>query len=200
MHFRALGTFFLLALTTTPAAAQDHPRLGFEFGTTRYGVIAHDNSSPRNELAPHQPLMATVRFTSHLGPLGIGLSLGRSWVDFQSTNGSGVMIVDENQATIWEFSPEVRFTPVRSAAGGRLMLHAGVIIDKWQIKDFEDRQRLGLIAGATAAANLGNGWDLEVRADLATTGSPFDPDEAGGGISLDRVRRTRLTSGLSRRL
>jgi hypothetical protein len=66
--------------------------------------------------------------------------------------------------------------------------------------DFEDRQRLGFIVGATAAANLGNGWNIDLRADLATTGSPFDETEAGTGITLDRVRRFGFATGLSRAL
>jgi opacity protein-like surface antigen len=195
-----LGVLFLFALATTPAIAQDRSRLGFDFGTTRYGAIAHDNSSPRNELSPHQPLMATLRFTSHLGRVGIGLSLGRSWLDFGSTDGTGVTLVQEKEATIWEFSPELRVNVIHGAAGGRLDFHGGVIMDKWHIKDFEDRSRLGFIVGATVAANLGNGWNVDLRGDLATTGSPFNADEAGGGISLDRVRRTRLTTGVSYQL
>jgi hypothetical protein len=194
------GVLVLLALATSPATAQDHPRLGFDFGTTRYGTIAHDNSSPRNELSPHQPLMATVRFTSHIGRVGIGFSLGRSWLDFGSTDGTGVTIVEEKQASIWEFSPELRVNVVHGAAGGRLDFHGGVIMDKWQIKNFEDRSRLGFIVGATVAANLGNGWNVDLRGDLSTTGSPFNADEAGPGISFDRVRRTRLTTGVSHQL
>jgi hypothetical protein len=120
MRLRTTETLLLLTLVSSPATAQDRPRLGFEYGTTRYGAIAHDNSSPTNKLSPHQPLKATVRFTTHMGPLGVGFSMARSWLDFESSNGTETSVIDRNQATIWEFSPELRFRVVQSAAGGRL--------------------------------------------------------------------------------
>lgn len=79
-------------------------------------------------------------------------------------------------------------------------MHAGVVFDKWHIKNFENRNREGLIGGATARAALGQGWGLNLRWDFVTTGTPFNPNEAGTGTSLDGVRRTRLGMGLSRRL
>jgi hypothetical protein len=194
--------FILLTLfAAAPALAQEHPRLGFEIGTTRYGSVAHDDATPRDDLSPDRPTMFTVRFTSHLGVVGVGMSVSRSLMDFSSTNGTGAAYVTHDAASIWEISPELRFAVIRSRSGAALHLHAGIVIDKWQIKEFEDRDRdrMGLIFGATGTANLGGGWDVDLRGDMVRSSSPFDPNEAGSGVTLDPVRRKRLSVGMARR-
>ena len=191
----------LTFLVSTPAVAQFGPRLGLEIGSTRWGPIGHETADPSNELTPDQPTMVTVRFTTRLGRIGLGLSVGRAArIGFASPNGPGFNLTGDDQAAVWELSPEARFALLPDHRPLQLVLHAGLVFDKWHIKNFENRNRGGVIGGATATAALGQGWGLDLRWDYVSTGTPFNPNEAGTGTSLDGVRRKRLAVGLARRL
>ena len=201
MTLRALLSPCLALLLAAPLAAQDGPHLGLEVGTTRWGPIGHSTADPSNELIPDQPTMVTVRFTTKIGRVGLGLSIGRAArIGFASPNGPGFNITGEDEAAIWELSPEARFSLLPATKRIRLVLHAGLVFDKWHIKNFENRNRGGVIAGATASANLRPGTALDLRWDYLSGSTPFNPNEAGTGTSLDGVRRGRLGLGLSWRL
>jgi hypothetical protein len=189
-----------LVLSSAVLSAQSGPRLGYEVGTTHYTRMAHDNSSPQVDLRMDRPLAFTVRFTSRIKKVGIGLSVTRSFVNFQSSDGGEIAIVFDDQAELWQYSPEVRFTALRSPTGSRLDLHAGMVLDRWKIEGLNDRSRVGAVAGSTLTAPVGRVWELGLRGDVTFTASPFEPNEAGGGISLDAMRRFRVAVGLSHKL
>lgn len=198
-----LRAFYLvpcLVLSSSILAAQSGPRLGYEVGTTHYTRMAHDNGSPQVDLRMDRPLAFTVRFTSRLGKVGIGLSVTRSFVNFQSSDGGEIAVVFDDQAELWQYSPEVRFTALRSPIGSRLDLHAGLVLDRWKIDGLNDRNRVGAVAGSTLTAPVGAVWELGLRGDVTFTASPIEPDEAGGGVTLDAMRRYRVAVGLSHRL
>lgn len=201
MTLRALLSPCLALLLVAPLAAQEGPHLGLEVGTTRWGPIGHATADPSNELIPDQPTMVTVRFTTKIGRVGLGLSIGRAArIGFASPNGPGFNITGEDEAAIWELSPEARFSLLPATTRIRLVLHAGLVFDKWHIKNFENRNRGGVIAGATASANLRPGTALDLRWDYLSGSTPFNPNEAGTGTATDGVRRSRLGLGLSWRL
>ncbi|HEX7917846.1 MAG TPA: hypothetical protein VF454_00505 [Gemmatimonadales bacterium] len=199
MTLRALLCLTLLA--TTPALAQERPRFGLEVGTTRWGSIGHDTADPSNELIPDQPTMVTARFTTRIGRVGLGLSIGRAArIGFASPNGPGFNLTGEDEAAFWELSPEVRVPLLPARQRVQLTLHAGLVFDKWHIKNFENRNRGGVIGGATASVDVGPGWGVDLRWDYLSGSTPFDPNEAGTGTTLDGVRRSRLVMGVSWRL
>jgi hypothetical protein len=198
---RTLLSSCLALLLVAPLAAQEGPHLGLEVGTTRWGAIGHEDGNPSNELVPDEPTMVTVRFTTRIGRMGLGLSIGRAArIGFASPNGPGFNLTGEDQAAIWELSPEARIALLGAGRPVQLFVHAGLVFDKWHIKNFENRNRGGVIGGATARAALGQGWGLDLRWDYLSGSTPFNPNEAGTGTSLDGVRRSRFGVGLGREL
>lgn len=197
---RLLLTAVVAATAVAPLSAQERPRLGFEIGSTRYSKMLHDDSSPSVGLSAYRPLSFTARFTTHIKRVGFGLSVSRSWVDLGSRDGSGFTVVQEREMTLFEVSPEARVAVFQNAAGARIYLHGGLVIDHWNLKNVGGRSRMGPILGGTVSGNLGNRWSLDLRTDLTFTASPINEDELSSGLHRDPQRRLRLAAGLSRGL
>lgn len=193
MTLRTLLCLTLIA--ATPALAQERPHFGLEVGTTSWKAIAHSSGS--NELIPDEPTMVTARFTTRIGRVGLGLSVSRAArIGFKSPSGPGFNITGDDQAAIWELSPEARVALLPSGRRIQLFVHAGLVFDKWHIKNFENRNRGGVIGGATARMAVGRATAIDLRWDHVKTGTPFDPNEAGTGVTTDDVRRSRLGVGI----
>jgi hypothetical protein len=185
----------LVIFLATPAVAQERPTFGLEIGTTRWKAIAHSGSG--SELIPDQPTMVTARFTTRIGRVGLGLSVARAArIGFKSPSGPGFNITGDDQAAIWELSPEARVALLPAGRRTQLFVHAGLVFDKWHIKNFENRNRGGLIGGVTGRIGVGQGTAIDLRWDYVHTGTPFDPNEAGTGVTTDDVRRSRLGVGI----
>jgi hypothetical protein len=188
---------------TLHAQSDEKARLGFEFASTRFSSTAHTTGSPSTTVSIDDPTIATLRFTSHIGAVGIGLSVGRIVnADFlNSTPGDPFDVVQTDQISLWEVAAEARHPVVKTAAGGRLYLHGGFTLDRWSVEGINDaRSKFGVIAGMTLAGNVGNGWQVSLRVDGAASGAIFDDDEGGPGVELDRTERVQLGVGISRQL
>jgi hypothetical protein len=193
-----------LSLASTLHAQRDEKaRLGLEFASTRFGSTAHTTDSPSTEVSIDDPTIVTLRFTSHIGPVGIGVSVGRMLsADYRNTTpGDPFDIVQPDQVSLWEVAAEARQAVVKTAAGGRLYLHGGLTLDRWTLEGLDDpRSRFGVIAGMTLAGNVGNGWQVSLRVDGASSGPIYDDDEVSAGIELDPTKRIQVGVGISREL
>jgi hypothetical protein len=182
------------------AHAQSDWRLTLDAGATTFSAAAHDTSTPTVELRPWRPTTFSLRVTRDAGKLGFGFTLGLSkgplGVDVED-----FVLLDGGKAMLIEVAPEVRYRLAELSGGGALHLSAGPIADFWSPDGGDTRTLIGGIGGLTISLPLAGNWLVDVRGDLAVTGSLLTEEEEDPGLIREStMRRGRLALGITRKL
>ena len=198
---RALLTLaILVAVMIGRAQAQADWRLTLDAGATSYSAAAHDTSADRLEIRPWRPTIFSLRVTRDVRKLGFGMTLGLA-VGPLGLNIDDFVLLDGTDELLIELAPEIRYRLAVMPGGGSLHLSAGPVIDIWTPQDEETRTVLGGIGGVTLSLPLAGSWLVDVRGDLAITGSLLtEEDESAEIIRESTMRRGRIALGITRKL
>lgn len=189
------------ALAAAPAQAQEPWRLTAEAGMTSFSEAFHDSSTPPIAIGAWRPTMYTLRLTGHLGKLGVGFGASLAKSGMGGGDGTGVVVVFEDQLVLLELAPEIRVPVIADRHGTRLIVHAGPVWDHWSLSGEQGRSRRGGLGGFTLSFPVGASWRTDLRGDIALTGSFVEPAEAVGGVQRpSHMRRSRLALGITRTL
>ena len=183
------------------AQAQEPWRITAEAGITSFSEAFHDSSTPPLSIGAWRPMMYTFRLTGHLGRVGVGLGASLVKSGMGGGDGTGVVVVFEDQLVLLELAPEVRVPLLTDRHGTRLVIHAGPVWDHWSLIGEHGRSRKGGLGGFTLSFPVGASWRTDLRGDLALTGSFLEKSEAVSGVQRpSHMRRSRLALGISRTL
>jgi hypothetical protein len=198
---RIFGLATLIAIVTgRSVSAQAEWRLTFDVGATTFSSAAHDTSTPAVHLRPWHPTTFSLRATRDAGALGFGVTLGVSNGPL-GANIEDFVLLDGGNMLLIELSPEVRYRLATTAGGAALHLSAGPLFDLWTPQGDETRAVWGGIGGLTLSLPLAGSWLVDVRGDLAVTGSLLTEEEETPSLTRENtMRRGRLALGLSTRL
>jgi len=198
---RTLGIAALIATVVTgPVTGQAEWRLTLDVGATTFSSAAHDTSTPDVNLRPWRPTTFSLRATRDVGKVGIGMALGLSNGPL-AANIDDFVLMDGGNMLLIEFSPEVRYRLVASNSGVSLHLSAGPLIDVWTPQGDDTRTVFGGIGGLTLSLPLAGEWLVDVRGDLAVTGSLLtEEEETPALIRESTMRRGRVALGITRKL
>jgi hypothetical protein len=201
MMIRTFGIAMLVAMATAgPVRAQAEWRLTLEAGATTFSSAAHDTSTPAVHLRPWRPTTFSLRATRDHGRLGFGVTLGVSNGPL-GVNIEDFVLLDGSRLLLFELSPEVRYRLAATGGGESLHLSAGPILDFWTPEGDDPRTAFGGIGGLTLSLPLAGDWLVDVRGDLAVTGSLLTEEEETPALTREStMRRGRLALGITRKL
>lgn len=198
---RTFGIAMLIATVTAgPVAAQAEWRLTLDVGATSFSSAAHDTSDPAVNLRPWRPTTFSLRATRDVGKIGFGVTLGLSNGPL-GANIDDFVLLDGGNALLIEFAPELRYRMVSSRSGVSLHLSAGPLVDAWSPQGADPRTTFGGIGGLTLSLPLAGEWLVDIRGDLAVTGSLLtEEEETPALIRESTMRRGRVALGVTKRL
>ena len=181
-------------------SAQTEWRLTLEGGFTAFSSAAHDSSTDRADIEPSLPMGFTGRLVRESPRFGVGLAI-------TGAPGNDAVLFEDAKITLnsdlwfFEVAPEVRLALGRTSSGAAVWVHAGPTVDVWNASGMETQVRLGGLGGATLTLPLAANWQVDLRGDLAVTGSYVPKDEEGPDLILPKtMRRGRFAVGITRRL
>ncbi len=115
------------------------------------------------------------------------------------------VVAAEGAFTIVSISPELAVRIATLGPGNELRLHAGPLVEIWDIIDQDSRTRVGAHGSVSLDVPLGGRFGGAVRAGVAATPSPFEEGELdlGNGAPTYDLRtlwRRSFALGLRYRL
>lgn len=187
------------ALLLVPAqltAQQDGgTRLTLEFGMARFHGGVRDTSAPPVYIRPFRPTLVTLRLA---GPrFGVALTIAGAATGYSQ---GSIALLQEGDLSLLELAPEVRTALAEPATGGRLVVHAGPLLDLWKTDGGSSVARVGGQAGATLELPLTGRLGVSLRGDAAVTGSQLADTDLTPDLSQHTMWRTRVGIGATYRL
>lgn len=197
-HIAAI--FVVLGAVAPRLAAQDRWTMTLEAGQAIYSRAAHDTGTPPVSVHVWRPTLFTLRVARQLGRFSaaIGVTYGKSGLGGSIEE---LTVVQRGQFEIGEVAPELGVQLFRTSTSAELRLHAGPVWDLWGPAGYEFRTRIGGMGGVTLALPLMAGWRVDLRGDLAVTGSYLNKADETPDVHRDAImRRGRIALGVTRRL
>ena len=192
-------TMICAALLMAPAALTAQQDAGthltLELGLARFHGGIRDTSAPPVYIRPFRPTLVTLRLT---GPrFGVALTIAGAATGYSQ---GSVSLLQGGDLSLLELAPEFRHPVARTSGGGRLLLHAGPLLDLWRQNGGGTVARIGGHAGATLELPVSGRLGVSVRADAAATGSQLKDTALAADLSQHTLWRTRLGVGAMYRL
>ncbi|MGH7532107.1 MAG: hypothetical protein ACREL4_02340 [Gemmatimonadales bacterium] len=186
----------LLLAPTALAAQQDGgTRLTLEFGMARFHGGVRDTSTPPVYIRPFRPTLVTLRLAGHR--FGVALTIAGAATGYSQ---GSIALLQSGDLSLLELAPEIRGSLARTPAGGRLLVHAGPLLDLWKTNGGSSVARFGGHAGATLELPVSGRLGMSLRGDAAVTGSEVADADLTPDLSQHTMWRTRLGIGAVYRL
>lgn len=178
--------------------AQAQWGLGLEFGMARYsghaksvGITPETSGRP----APSQTWGLRVDRTAGRLRFSLGVLMAAGGVEFENEDAAAQA---KGVLDLLEVSPEIAFVIFQREAAVRL--HAGAVIDRWSPDGDEDRTSAGGLGGLSVELPFSSRIGVQVRWDIALTGSVFDEDDLPPEFERENGVRQRLVVGARYRI
>ncbi|MGH7592069.1 MAG: hypothetical protein ACREOE_00780 [Gemmatimonadales bacterium] len=185
----------LLAPAALSAQQDGGTRLTLEFGMARFHGGVRDTSSPPVYIRPFRPTLVTLRLA---GPrFGVALTIAGAATGYSQ---GSIALLQSGDLSLLELAPEIRTPLARTPAGGRLLVHAGPLLDLWKANGGSSVARFGGHAGATLELPISGRLGMSLRGDAAVTGSQVADASLTPDLSQHTMWRTRLGIGAVYRL
>lgn len=167
-------------------------RLGFYGGASLDTTTASFGAGFR----PYRPVLYTLRPEWRAGRVGVALGLTYGQPDIVE-EGKPVSIVVHVPTRLLEVAPEVSVGVWRTSAGMRIRIHAGPIVDMWQLPG-EDalRSRPGGHGAVSAEFPVLGKLQAVLRAELVLTGALWTDVDLPPGFETRSMHRFGLGLGL----
>ncbi|HEV2290413.1 MAG TPA: hypothetical protein VGR60_01085 [Gemmatimonadales bacterium] len=189
------GTLLLLAPATLRAQQETGTRLTLEFGAARFHGGVRDTSAIPVYIRPSRPTLMTLRLTG--ARFGVALTIAGSATGYSQ---GAIALTQGGDLTLIELAPEVRHSVATTPAGGRLVIHAGPLLDLWKQNGGSSVARAGAHAGASLELPITGRLGLSLRGDAAVTGSQLADADLTPDLSQHTMWRTRVGIGAGYRL
>ena len=177
-----------LLVLTTAAVAWAPPlfgqwRVGAEVGASRFWGGSLVTSGDSTSLRPYRPTTFGLSLERQSGRYAAGLHLHYAEASLALEGPDGV-ISAPGAFTIVSISPELAVRIATLGPGNQLRIHAGPLIEFWDIIDQEGRTRVGAQGSLSLDVPLGGRFTGVVLAGAAVTPSPYKEGELDLGAGF----------------
>lgn len=191
MRRSILCTALLIVAPATLVAQQSAgTRLTLELGAARFHGGVRDTSATPVYIRPSRPTLVTLRLTG--ARFGLALTIAGSATGYSQGT---IALTQGGDLTLVELAPEVRHSLATTPAGGRLVIHAGPLLDLWKLNGGSSVARAGAHAGASLELPITRRLGLSLRGDAAVTGSQLADIDLTPDLSQHTMWRTRVGIG-----
>jgi hypothetical protein len=194
---RIVTTFLLCS---TVLATRSSAQFGIS-GDVQLGVYggASRDTSPGNlgqSFRPHRPVLFTLRPEWEFGRLRVALGVSYGRPDIVE-DGEPLAIVLHAPSQFVELAPELSYQIWRSPASTRVRLHAGPVLNIWQLPG-EDRQRNrgGGFAAMSLEFPILARLQAALRASAVLTSGVFDGSDLPPEFEIRSMRRVGISLGV----
>lgn len=175
-------------------------RIGIEVGGARFWGGSRELGGEQTSFRPYRPTTFGAGLERQSGRYALGLRL-HYWEASLGLEGSEVVVSAEGAFTVVSISPELVLRITELGPGNQLRLHAGPLLERWDVTDGDGRTRVGAQGSVSLDIPLGGAFNGVVRAGAAVTPSPFEEGELdlGAGAPTYELRtlwRRSLALGL----
>jgi len=186
------------SLLAPPLAAQWS--VGVEIGLQACAGAASDTSPSGNgnTVRPSQGTTYALRVQRRSGAFGAGVGVLYSRAGAEATNEESTVEL-KDRMELFELAPEFFVVVARPAAGGAVLLHAGVVVDRWSLETV-DRNRVAALAAVSLDWPMTDRLSGTFRAGLAVGPSVFEEEEVPNGFERRTTWRRSITAGMQVRL
>lgn len=189
----------LLAVGSSPLTGQW--RLGIEVGAARFWGGSLDTGGEQTSFRPYRPTTFGIGLQRQAGRYGVGLRVHYFQAGL-ALEGPEVVISSEGAFKALSIAPEAAVHVATLGSGNQIRLHAGPIIELWDVIDNGTRTRLGVQGSVSFDVPLGEHFGGVAIAGAAVTPSPYDEGEldlGNGAPTYERRALWRRTFGLGLR-
>jgi hypothetical protein len=164
-------------------------RLGVEVGAARFWGASRDTEGNQVSFRPYRPTTLGIGLERHAGRYAVGVRV-HSFEASLGLVGPEVTVASEGAFTAVSFSPELAVRIATLGAGNQLRVHAGPLLEVWDLIDLDARTRLGAQGSISLDVPLGKRFGGVVQAGAAVMPSPFEEGEldVGGGAPTYELR------------
>ena len=178
-------------------------RVGTEVGASRFWGGSTDGES-ETSVRPYRPTTFGIGLERQTARYAAGVQLHYAEASLALEGPDGV-VAAEGAFTIVSISPELAVRIATLGPGNELRIHAGPLVEIWDIIDQDSRTRVGAHGSVSLDVPLGGRFGGAVRAGVAATPSPYEEGELDLGNSaptydLRTLWRRSVALGLRYRL
>jgi hypothetical protein len=179
-------------------------RLGVDVGAARFWGASLDNTGAQTSIRPYRPTTFGVGVEHQTGRYAVGLQVHYAQASL-SLEGPEAIVVAEGAFKIVSISPEVAFQIATLGPGNQLRVHAGPLIEIWNLIDLDSRSRVGAQGSVSLDLPLSGRFAGALLAGVAITPSPYEEGELDLGpgaptYDLRTLWRRSFAVGLRYRL
>ena len=190
-------TLFLPIALTVQARAQW--LVQSEVGADRYWGGSIETNGEHRSFRPYRPTMFAIGLERRGKSIGMGVQVCYSEAAL-GLEGEGAVAAVEGVFTVVGLSPEVIYRLATLGPVSELRIHAGPLIERWDIIDEDSKTRLGVQSGLSLDVPLGGRFAGSALVQVAVTPSPFEAGQLGDGFEPRTLWRRRFAAGLHFRL
>jgi hypothetical protein len=180
-------------------AAQGQWAVGVRIGADRYWGGSVETAPERRSFRPYRPTTVGVGFQRRADRLGLGLRLQYSEASL-ALEGEEAVVAVKGVFSIYSVSPELVYRISRLGSENELLLHAGPLVEVWDIIDEDSKVRFGGQGAVSLRVPLGGRFAGSLAAGAALTSSPFTRDQLEQEFEPRALWRRTVTAGLEYRL
>lgn len=200
----SLGT--VVVVLTMLSAAGSSPlagqwRLGIEVGAARFWGGSLDTGGAQTSFRPYRPTTFGIGMERQSGRYAVGLRVHYFQAGL-ALEGPEVVISSEGAFKTVSISPEAAVHLATLGSGNRIWVHAGPVIEVWNVIDNGTRTRVGIQGSVSFDVPLGEHVSGVALVGAAVTPSPYEDGEldlGGGAPTYQRRALWRRTFGLGLR-
>jgi hypothetical protein len=190
--------WFMLPLWLWPSSAHGQWSSSIQIGSDRFWGGSVENTSERRSFHPYRPTTFGAAVQRRGNRVGMGLRLGYTEASL-ALEGSDAVVAVNGVFTIYSISPEISYRIATVGAGNSLRLHAGPLLEVWDLIDQGTRTRAGAQGAVTFAVPLGRKISAELSGGIALISSPFEEGELLAEYERRALWRRRVAGGLEYR-
>jgi hypothetical protein len=188
----ALTAIVLLALVSTPAAAQWTVAAGVR--APRFSGGAVEPATGR-WLRPYRPTVWEVGLDRAGARVGVGVRAHYASSSL-ALEGDDAVAAVKDAISVYGIDPELSVRIGRLGPSGTVRLFAGPLCEVWKLPDAGSRVRLGLAGSLGLEVQLGGRWAGSARIGAAVTPSPFEKDDLGESFEPRTLWRREGSAGI----
>jgi hypothetical protein len=162
-------------------------RLGLEVGAARFWGGSIDTQGENASFVPYRPTTFGIGLERQTGKYGFGLQVHYAEAGLALV-GPELSVAAEGAFTILSLSPEAVLRIATLGHGNELRIHAGPLLEIWDVIDLDSRTRVGAQASVSLDVPLGGRFRGAALAGGAVTPSPYEEgelDQEGSGLNFN---------------
>lgn len=186
----------ILVVLTTLSAAGVSPlpgqwRVGLEVGAARFWGGSVDTGGEGTSFRPYRPTTFGVALERQAGRYAFALEVHYFEAGL-ALEGPEVVIASDGAFTSVSVSPEAALQVTTLGSTSQLWIHAGPVLEIWDVIDNDSRTRLGLQGSVSLDVPLGSRFSGVLKAGGAVSPSPYKEGELDLGAGAPTYERRAL--------